>query len=72
MAVVSIVEVATMSLDEGVLRRCEDDVVGVVTSRASSVSSCGLASLRHGEKRWTRWLEEALREEEQGYSKGSR
>lgn len=63
----SIIEVAAVSLDEGVLRRCVDGVVGTVTSRASSVSSCRPASLGHGEeKRWTHGLEEVLSEAEQG------
>lgn len=64
MVSVSVIEVAAASLDKG--------VVGAVTSRASLASSCGLALLWRGEEKgWKHRLEEALGEEEQGYSRGS-
>lgn len=45
LATMSIIDVAMASLDEGVLRHCEDGVMGTVMSRASSPSSYGLDSL---------------------------
>jgi hypothetical protein len=67
MAAVSVVEVAVMSLDKGILRHYKDGVMGTVMNRVSSASSYSPASLQRGEeKRWRCGLKETLGEEERG------